>query len=86
MKYLILLAVILVAAWWTFGRRRPPAEPPQARDASAPAKDRERAAPAPQPMLVCAHCGVHLPPAEVVLDAAERPFCSEAHRLAGPRA
>ena len=86
MKYLILLAVILVVVWWTVGRRRPPEKTPQARDAPGAGKDRQPAAAAAQPMLVCAHCGVHLPPAEVVLDAAERPFCSEAHRLAGPRA
>lgn len=85
MKYLILLAVILAVVWWTFGRR-PPGEPPPVQDPPAPGKDRQGAAVAPQPMLVCAHCGVHLPPAEAVLDAAERPFCSEAHRLAGPRA
>ena len=78
MKFLILLAVILVAAWWTFGRRRPgrgaaPPPPPQSPNA------------APQAMLSCAHCNVHLPPSEAVFDAEQRPFCSEAHRLAGPR-
>ena len=86
MKYLILLAVILVVGWWTFGRRRPPAAPPRERDASPPDNNRQGEVVAPQPMLVCAHCGVHLPQAEAVLDATERPFCSEAHRLAGPRA
>lgn len=74
MKYLILLAV-LVVAWVLFfkGRRRPPAQgradvPPQA-----------------APMRACAHCGVHVPVADAVIDAAGRPFCGEAHRLAGPR-
>jgi len=39
----------------------------------------------PQAMLACAHCGVHLPEGDALRDAAGRPFCSDAHRLAGPR-
>jgi uncharacterized protein len=74
MKYLVLLAV-LVLAWVLFfkGRRRPP---PAGRTGSA-AK--------PAAMLACAHCGLHVPKAEAVLDAAGRAYCGEAHRLAGPR-
>jgi uncharacterized protein len=85
MKYLILLAVIVGAAWWMFGRRRtPPSRPsePQAPKASPSGKAQPGE---PQAMLACAHCGVHLPAGEAVNDAAGRPFCSEAHRLAGPR-
>jgi uncharacterized protein len=37
------------------------------------------------PMLACSHCGLHLPKTEAVFDAEGRPFCGEAHRLAGPR-
>jgi len=38
----------------------------------------------PQAMVQCGHCGVHLPRAEALID--ERgAFCTEAHRLAGPR-
>jgi uncharacterized protein len=36
-------------------------------------------------MLACAHCGVHLPSADALRDAAGRAYCSDAHRLAGPR-
>jgi uncharacterized protein len=36
-------------------------------------------------MLACAHCGLLLPPEEATHDAAGRPFCSQAHSLAGPR-
>lgn len=35
-------------------------------------------------MVQCAHCGVHFLSADAVLDGS-RVFCSEAHRLAGPR-
>ncbi len=82
MKFLLLLLVIGGAiAWFAFGRRSgrgndaPPQSPPS--PPSPPAK--------PQAMLSCAHCGVHLPAADALRDAAGRAFCSEAHRLAGPR-
>jgi len=79
MKYLLVLVVVLVGAWLLLGRRRsglPPAPPgnPKKVDAATP-----------QAMLACAHCGMHLPEAEALRDAAGRPFCTEAHRLAGPR-
>jgi hypothetical protein len=38
-----------------------------------------------QPMVVCAHCGVHLPQADAVADGAGRLFCGDEHRIAGPR-
>jgi uncharacterized protein len=75
MKYVLVLLVVVVAAWLLFGRRRvrPPADKP-----APPSVDAKT-------MLACVHCGVHVPGAEVLRDAAGRPFCSEAHRLAGPK-
>ena len=75
MKFLLVIVVILVGAWLLFGRRgsRPSSVKPAAKTTG------------PQSMLACTHCGVHLPEAEAVKDAASRPYCSEAHRLAGPR-
>ncbi len=81
MKYLLVLLVVLVVAWMLLRRREPPAAPPK----EGATADGKRAPAAPQPMLACAHCGMHLPQAEAQMDAAGRPFCSEAHRLAGPR-
>jgi uncharacterized protein len=82
MKYLIVLLVVAVGLWlWLGGRRRGRVAPPAAQ---APRQERNTGA-APQAMLACAHCGVHLPAADVVADAAGRAFCSDAHRLAGPR-
>jgi uncharacterized protein len=77
MKFLLLLVVIGVALWLFKSRSRVqgPAAPPL----------RPGKAPAATPMLVCVHCGVHLPQTDAVMDPAGRPFCSEAHRLAGPR-
>ena len=79
MKFLLLLLVIVIALWMIFGRRRgAPPEPPRAPGGA-------KAGEGPQPMLVCAQCGVHLPRADAVQDEQARAFCSEAHRLAGPR-
>ena len=81
MKYLLVLLVVLVVAWMLLRRREPPPPPPK----RGAAPDAKRTPDAPLPMLACAHCGMHLPQAEAQMDAAGRPFCSEAHRLAGPR-
>jgi uncharacterized protein len=80
LKLLLMVAVLAVAAWFWLGRRRPPGAPPAPR---APA--RKAADQAPQSMLACAHCGVHLPQADALMDAAGKPYCTEAHRLQGPR-
>lgn len=79
MKYLLVLVVVVVVAWLVLRRRDTPPTvvKPKAPPAGAPA-DTQR-------MLVCAHCGVHLPQSEAQTDGSGRPFCSEAHRLAGPR-
>jgi len=76
MKFLLFLAIVLLVAWlWRSGRRgdkRPDqaAPPPQA---------------STQEMVRCAHCGVHLPKTDAVLDPAGRAYCSAAHLQAGPR-
>jgi uncharacterized protein len=74
MKYLIVVLVVAVVLWLLL---RSKGERPAAR--AAPGKA------LPEAMLQCSHCGIHLPRAEALLD--ERgAFCTEAHRLAGPRA
>jgi uncharacterized protein len=78
LKLLLFIAVIGIALWMFKGRQRgagsDPAKPPP-----------PTAKTGPQTMLACAHCGVHLPQPDALMDAAGRPFCTEAHRLAGPR-
>lgn len=71
MKYLVVALVLLLVGWLMLRGRSRPDRPP-------------RGKPGPQPMLVCEHCGIHLPRDEAVQDA-NGDFCSEAHRLAGPR-
>lgn len=73
-KFLLLIAVAGLALWWLRSKARGGGKP----RAPGPSQG-------PQPMLACAHCGVHLPQADAVKDAEGRTFCSEAHRLAGPR-
>ncbi|HJS03476.1 MAG TPA: PP0621 family protein [Variovorax sp.] len=79
MKYLLVLAVILVAVWlWRKARREelqsrtPPPSPPPAPGAIAP----------PQAMLRCAHCGLHLPASDAVRGTDGAAYCSTAHRQA----
>ncbi len=78
MKFLLLLVVLGVAVLMLTTRSRDPSEPQAG-------KRGRRAARAGETMVACAHCGLHLPQSEVVADAAGRAYCSEAHRLAGPR-
>lgn len=76
-RVVLILLVVLVAAFWLVGRQRrlrAGAKPPP-----APADG------GPEAMLQCAHCGVHLPRGDAVMDGAHA-YCSSAHRAAGPRA
>jgi uncharacterized protein len=76
MKYLVLLAVLVIAyAWWRNSRieakRQPPAAP------AAPA------AGSPQDMIRCPVCSVHLPRGDAVAGADGALYCSQEHRLRG---
>ncbi|MBS0448254.1 MAG: hypothetical protein JSR59_20190 [Proteobacteria bacterium] len=46
-----------------------------------PSREAGRAPPEPQTMLVCAHCGVHLPSGEALIGDGMA-FCDEAHQRA----
>ena len=69
MKFLFWLIVILFV-WWAWRRA-------QTRDKGTPPP----AAHAPQDMVACVHCGVHLPHDEAVAGTLG-PYCSAAHRSA----
>jgi uncharacterized protein len=77
MKYLLVLVVVVVIGWLLLGRRG-------SSGAGASSRGKPPATP-PATMIACAHCGVHLPAAEAVNDAKGQSYCSDAHRLAGPR-
>ncbi|MBX3643396.1 MAG: hypothetical protein KF720_10040 [Rubrivivax sp.] len=80
MKYLIVIVVVMVGVWLLIRSRRT-APPPRAQKGV----DREKGAAGPQAMVNCRHCGVHLPLSEALVGK-DGMFCSEQHRLAGPRA
>lgn len=67
MKYLLVLIVVAVgAAWW---RSR---QAPAVRSTPAPRRA------APENMVACAHCGVHLPRSEAQVQDGKF-YCSAAH-------
>jgi len=66
---LILLVVGLIV--WLLGTR-------------SRARKGSQQVPRPQAFARCAHCGVHLPVNDAVREG-DVAYCSEAHRLAGPR-
>lgn len=67
MKYLVVLLVLVVAIG-VWRSRRAPAQ----RTATPPP-------PAPQHMLACHHCGVHVPRAEALMQG-PRAYCCAEHR------
>lgn len=71
-RVVILVLVVAVVLWLLTARSR-------ARSSQDAYKPRQ-----PESFARCAHCGVHLPLNDAVVDRGIA-FCSEAHRLAGPR-
>jgi len=73
MKYLLVFAVVLIGIYlWRQGRRE-----------EMQAKPRPpKAIPAPQDMVRCAHCGMHLPAADAITGARGALYCSDAHKKA----
>lgn len=81
LKLLLLLALFGLVLWLFKSRSRLPRD-----GGKAPARPGKQDPPAQaDTMRACAHCGLHLPQAETTRDSEGRFFCSEAHRLAGPR-
>lgn len=72
MKYLVLLAVLLIAyLLWR-----------NARVERGPGRHRGEKPPAnPLEMVSCAQCGVHLPKPEAIAGPDGRFYCSQEHRL-----
>lgn len=79
MKYLLVLAVVMVAIHiWRKNRREALQE--QAREqAAAP-----RPVPAPVAMVACRHCGTHLPRAEAIEGTLGLYCCAEHRQLNEP--
>jgi uncharacterized protein len=76
MKFLLFLLVILFAVWlWRSGRK---VGEPQAKRQAGPARPGARGG-APQDMVRCAVCGLHLPLSEAA-SSARAHYCSTEHR------
>ena len=76
MKYLVVVIVVALALW-LLARGRRAGRAAASRAAGA-------ASTAPQDIVQCSHCGLHLPRAEALVNASGT-FCGEEHRLAGQR-
>lgn len=74
-RLLVIVALVAVIVWWLTSRVRP-------RDRNA-ASGTRHAPGAAHEMVACAHCGVHLPRADAVLDG-DTPYCGAEHRRLGP--
>ncbi|MET3495744.1 PP0621 family protein [Variovorax boronicumulans] len=88
MKYLLLLAVIWIAIWLWRKNRREEMRDAQ-RERMAKAQQRHATPPAvaaPQAMVRCAHCGLHLPASDAVASPDGAVYCSPAHRQAAAEA
>ena len=84
MKYLVLLAVLAVVLG-VWRSRQTKSESGSGSESPVRPAPRPPTPPLPQEMVACAHCGLHLPASEALRDAQGRPYCGQAHRLAGPR-
>lgn len=72
MKFVLWLVIGVVFVLWLFrGKKKLPERPARRRAANETAES----------MVECAHCGMHIPASEAVLDTGSIPFCCDAHRL-----
>ena len=72
MKYLLVLALVLVAVWlWRNQRRNEKPQPPSVKNPLAQ----------PQDMVRCPVCSVHLPRTDALPGPDGRLYCCQDHRL-----
>jgi uncharacterized protein len=75
MKFVLLIGLALIVLWFF---RRPANRPSRAANA--------RDGRAPERMVKCAQCGIHLPESESIADGAAHYCCAEHRRAAQDRA
>ncbi len=80
MKFLLVLLVVGLGLWMLTARLRKPGSGGRGGDAAQP---KHPAAAVPVEMVVCVHCGVHLPATDALALGSDL-YCSDAHRRLGP--
>jgi len=76
-KFIVLLVVVFLIVWLVRGGR--PGRSPPAPTTPPPPTGADNAVAAPDTIVACAHCGLHLPRADA-LPGRGGVFCGEAHR------
>ncbi|MGH8808426.1 MAG: PP0621 family protein [Noviherbaspirillum sp.] len=78
MKFVLwTLIVVAIVLWLLYNKKQSVGA-----DSSTAAKPTgERQDKDVEPMLQCAHCGLHIPASESIVTPSGAVFCSEAHRL-----
>jgi uncharacterized protein len=80
MKFVVLAVIVAVLGWLFFGLQRKTSAPARKK----PRADDGGAAAATQVAMVrCAHCGVHVPANEALVDAQGHHYCCAEHRELG---
>jgi uncharacterized protein len=80
MGKLALLAIVVIAALLWLRYKADSDARAERKPGKAPVRPRV------ENMIQCAHCGVHLPSGEALVDDAGAAYCNAAHRNAGRRA
>jgi len=77
LKYLLLVAVLVLAfLWWQHGRRTQARKRAQQAQAQRPTRHPPAT---PDAMVTCHHCGLHLPAADAVKGSLGY-YCGQKHR------
>lgn len=75
-KWLLTIAVVVLILLLWFGKGRG--------GGAAQSGGARRSKPGAQPMVSCAHCGLHLPQPDALEGEGGRHYCSVEHRRLGP--
>lgn len=75
MKYLVLVAIVLVVLAWLRHQARQDRGTTEQKPSAPPDTPRT-----PQDMVRCAHCGLHLPATDALTGTQDRRYCCAAHR------
>jgi uncharacterized protein len=76
---LLLWAAIIFGVIWVLRNKKKAAEARMARSEPSPVRNKELQE-SGEPMASCAHCGIHFPSSEAVVDTAGIVYCGAEHR------